>query len=240
MYYHDLHNRFRKRLSRIYEGYSREWSFLISIGLEYQTTLNDIQSMLPTKSIVGNLGYYKAENGNYYEGTWKNDSLIYGLVYLADQNMLFAGSFDESGRSDCSGVAFDLSKADPKNGKVTTMVGNFRIRDGQLSLYDSECLINIANVKNNELSSIDAYLGQYAEGDREGTFINKEISDSIRIRWDKYKDGEIQSGMSSIEILPRTLMMVYTCIWYLVKYVYGTIFLVTPLYYSSKKKNWKI
>ena len=87
LYYHDLHNRYRRRLKRIYENYSKEWFFLISIDLEHRTIMSDIQSMSPTKNIVNDLGYCKAENGNYYEGTWANNSFVYGLVYLAEQNV---------------------------------------------------------------------------------------------------------------------------------------------------------
>lgn len=240
LYYHDLHNRYRRRLKRIYENYSKEWSFLRSIDLEHRTTMSDIQSMSLTKNIVNNLGYCKTENGNYYEGTWAKESLVYGLVYLAEQNVFFAGSFDESGCSDCCGVLINLGENTNKKRQVTTMAGKFRIKNGQISLYDSECLINIANIKNNELSSIDSYLGKYVEGYAEGTFINKEISDDIRIRWDKYRDGEIKLSMSSIELLPRTLMMFYTLVWYLVKYVYGMGLFITPMYYILRKKNWKI
>ena len=242
LYYHDLHNRYRRRLKRIYENYSKEWSFFISIDLEHRTTLTDIQNMPPSKIIVDNLGYYKAENGNYYEGTWANGSLIYGIVYLAKQNVFFTGSFDETGCSDCCGVTIDLGEIINKKRQVTTMAGKFRIKNGQISLYDSDCLINKANIniKKNDLSSFDSYLGQYVEGYAEGTFINKEFSDDIRIGWDKYRDGEIKSSISSIELLPRTLMMFYMLVWYLVKYVYGIMFFITPLYYILRKKNWKI
>lgn len=241
LYYHDLHNRYRRRLKRIYENYSKEWSFFISIDLEQRTTMDDIPSMTPAKNIVDNLGYCKAENGNYYEGTWDNGSLVYGLVYLAEQNVFFVGSFDESGASDCCGVIIDLGVNANQKRQVTTMLGKFRIKNGQISLYDSECLINNVNIKNDELLSMDSYLGQYVDGYAEGTFINKEISDDdIRIRWDKYRDGEIKSSMSAIELLPRTLMMFYTLIWYLVKYVYGMGLFITPLYYIIRKKKWKI
>ena len=240
LYYHDLHNRYRRRLKRIYEKYSREWSFITSINLEYRNTLNDIKNVSMSKNISDNLGSCKTENGNYYEGTWKNDSLIYGLVYLAEQNIFYVGSFDESGRSDCCGVVVDLGEDNSKKRQVTTMVGSFRFKNGQLAPYNSECLVNNANIKNNELSSIDSFIGEYVDGYAEGTFINKEISDEVRIRWDKYRDGEVKSSMSSIEVLPRTLMMFYTLIWYLVKYVYGMVLFITPLYYILRKKNWKI
>ncbi len=240
LYYHDLHNRYRRLLKRIYENYSKEWSFLISVSLEYRTTMNDIVCMSPIKNIVDNLGYCKAENGNYYEGTWQNGFLVYGFVYLAEQNAFFAGSFDESGCSDCCGVFVDLGESTNKKHQVITMVGKFRVKNGQISLYDGECLINNANIKNNELSSIDSHLGKYVEGYAEGTFINKEIASDIRIGWDKYRDGEIKSSMSFIEVLPRTLMMFYMLCWYLIKYVYGTVFFITPLYYIIRKKNWKI
>ena len=240
LFYHDLHNRYRRRLSRIYENYSKEWSFLISIDLEYRTTMNDIPSMSPIRNIVDNLGYCKSENGNYYEGTWQNGSLVYGLVYLAKQNVFFVGSFDESGCSDCCGVVVDLGKSINKKHQVTTMVGKFRIKNDQLSFYNSDCLINKVTIKNNDLSSVDSYLGQYVDGYAEGIFINKEISDNIRIRWDKYKDGEVKSSMSAIEVIPRTLMMMYILVWFLVKYVYGMGLFITPAYYILRKKNWKI
>ena len=240
LYYHDLHNRYRRRIRYIYEHYSWEWSFLISIGLDHRTILRDIPNMDPVKNIVNNLGYYKAENGNYYEGTWQNGCLVYGLVYLAEQDVFFAGSFDESGRSDCRGVTVDFGDMTKKQRQITIVAGNFRVKNGSMSLYDSKYLCSITNIKNDELTSIDTYVGEYVEGYEEGTTINKEVSDNIRIRWDKYKEGEIKSSQSSIEVLPRTLMMFYMLVWYLFKYVHLSVFFITPLYYILRKKNWKI
>ena len=156
--------------------------------------MHDIPQMSPTEHIVDNLGYRKDENGNYYEGTWQNGVLIYGFVYLAEQNVFFVGSFDESGFSDCCGVQADLGDANRTKRQITTTVGKFRVKNGTMSLYDSACLINYANVdiQKNELISLDSYVGQYVEGYAEGTFLNKELSDEIRIRWDKYRSGEIR------------------------------------------------
>ena len=50
LYYHDLHSRYRSRLKKIYEAYSREWAFLLSIDPDNRTTLIDIAQMYFSRS----------------------------------------------------------------------------------------------------------------------------------------------------------------------------------------------
>lgn len=238
--YHDLHNRYRRKLKHIYENYSREWSFLITIDLSYRKTMVEIPQMLQGEHIVNGLGYRKDEQGNYYEGTWQDGRFVYGLVYLADQDVYFVGSFDESGQSECRGVAADLGEEKKNKRTVQTLAGVFKLKNGDLSLYNDIFLNNLANIKNDEFVSMDSYVGRYEDGYIEGTVINKEISDEIRIRWDKYKDGEKTSGSAGWEMMPRILMMFYVAIWYLFKFVHCSAFLITPLYYYFRRKNWKI
>jgi len=240
LYYHDLHGRYRRRMRQIYENYKKEWSFLLSIDLERRTLLKDIPKMAPGERMGDRLGYRKDGNGNYYEGTWANGKLVYGLVYLAAQDVFFAGSFDESGNTDCRGVFVDLGDENARKRQISTVAGNFRFRNGRLELYDGLAVINTVTVKDGEFCSMDSKIGRYSEGYAEGLFIHKEISDEIRVGWLKYRDGEVRKSSSSLGAIPRTFMMFYMLIWYAIKYLYGSILLVTPLYYYFKKKNWKI
>ena len=240
LYYHDLHSRYRSRLKKIYEAYSREWAFLLSIDPDNRTTLIDIAQMNPDERIVNNLGYRKDENGNYYEGTWENGHLVYGLVYLAEYDLYFVGSYDESGSTNCSGVALNYGQPDKKKRDIQTMVGNFRVKNGAFCLYDSWGMINVAHCKHDEVVSIDSQIGLFENGYAEKTFIEKEWSDDVRISWTKYRDGDVKASMSGLENIPRTLMMFYMLVWYLVKYVHGCMFFITPLYYIIRKKNWRI
>ena len=93
LYYHDLHNRYRRRLKRIYENYSKEWSFLISIDLEYRTTLSDIQSMSPTKNIVNDLGVQmvtKTDNMVKFKNSLPADELIKSIAKHKIDDILIA------------------------------------------------------------------------------------------------------------------------------------------------------
>lgn len=242
LYFHDLHNRFRKRLKRIYENYLDEWSFMVSVNLENRTLMNDVITLDPGEHIENNLGYRKTSEGNYYEGTWENGRLIYGFVYISEQNLYYAGSFDETGRSNCHGVAITLITSPKGKQQVETVVGEFRYQKERLSSYESNCLTMVVKAKDERLTFCGASIGKFEDGYANGTFIEKEYdNDSIRINWVKYRDGDVKSEMSAlIEGLPRILMMFYMLIWYLVKYVYGSAFFITPLYYIIRRKQWRI
>lgn len=240
LYFHDLHARYRSRLKKIYEAYGAEWAFLLSIDPDNRTLLIDIPQMEPGERIVNNLGYRKDENGNYYEGTWENGKLVYGLVYLAAQDVYFVGSYDESGKTDCCGVGLNYGQVNKGKRDIQTLVGNFRIKNGEFRLYDSWGMINVVHVKNDEAVSSESEIGLFKDGYAEKTFIEKEWSDNVRIGWTRYRDGEAKGTMSGIELVPRTLMMFYMLIWYLFKFVHCSMFMITPLYYIIRKKNWRI
>ncbi len=240
LFYHDLHARFRKHLKKIYASHGNEWSFLLTLSLEHRSTLVDIPQLKPGEKIVNNLGYRVDEEGNYFEGTWKNGTLIYGLVYLSNSNIFYVGSFDESGRSDCQGVAINLGKENKNKRQISTVASTFRLKNGTLTPFNSNCLITQANIKNETFESIDMHAGQYIDGYAEGLFINKEISDNIRVGWEKYKNGEVKSSLSSWEMILRMIMALYMLMWYMIKYSYGLLFLILPLYYHFRKKNWRI
>ena len=240
LYYHDLHDRYRMRLRKIYEAHGAEWSFLLSIDPDYRTILVEIPGMEPGERIVNHLGYRKDENGNYYEGTWEGGKLVYGLVYLAAQDVYFVGSYDESGKTNCSGVAVSYGQVNKGKRDIQTLVGNFRFKNGEFRLYESWGMTNVVHVKNDEAVSSESQVGLYKDGYAEKTFLEKEWSDGVRIGWTRYRDGEAKATMSWIENLPRTLMMFYMLVWYLAKYVVASTFFITPLYYIIRRKTWRI
>ena len=53
-----------------------------------------------------NLGYSKSSNGTYYEGTWQDGILTYGLMYPGDASYVYVGKFDKY-RNPVDGVLFD-------------------------------------------------------------------------------------------------------------------------------------
>ena len=238
--YHDLHGYFNKRLRGIYEEYRNEWSFLISVDYSYRSYFDDIQQMSPQKSIVNNLGFVKDENGNYLEGTWVDDKLIYGLVYVAETNSVFVGRFDKDGLA----YGVEMTKVETKNDlKVETVIGTYKSNKDCFQLYDSICL-NIETVvkkrkdKTGEIETVTAVIGKYVQGYAEGRFYLKEISNDIRIRWDKYKDGEIKSSMKlGINMIPRIYIAILMMMYFMLKFTYG--WLIFPIYRSIQKKNWR-
>ena len=239
--WHDMYNRFRKKLRDIYETYSYQWSFFISIGSDYGDIFDTIINMEPSENIVNQLGYRKDENGNYFEGTWKNDKLIYGLVYLANQNVFYVGSFDESGNSDCKGVRFDMGNPKSNKNIVEIIATSFRLKNNALTPYEGSCLIVTTHTQNNEIQYMNAVVGQYNGGYEEGLFITKKFSNWVHIRWDKFRDGKIKTSTNLFEIyVLRSIMSIYLFSWYIIKFVYGYFFFIIPIYYSNRKKNWQI
>lgn len=237
LYYHDLHNRFRRRISRIYEAYGNEWSLVISLERSY---LEQLTSMPMGDCIKNNLGYRVDENHNYYEGTWKNGSLIYGLVYLAESNQLFVGSFDKPGSSICRGICAPLTvDHEHLSGDRYISAGCFRLKNGTLSPYESDILTVHSKWKKGENVDALAVVGKYVEGYEQGSFLTKDLDD-YSIAWARYKEGEMTAHSHWVESIPRTLMMLYFCVWLLFKYVHGSMFFITPLYYIIRKKRWKV
>lgn len=54
--------------------------------------LPDIDNLYPRERIVDNLGYrFDEENGIYYEGTWQDGELVYGMILPLRVGMIFMG-----------------------------------------------------------------------------------------------------------------------------------------------------
>ena len=236
--YHDLHNRFRKRIRKIYEAYSHEWSFLISLDPSF---LKEIPSMPIGECINNNLGYKVDGNHNYYEGTWKNGSLIYGFVYLSKSNQLFVGSFNETDASACWGVCALMTVThDHFSGETYMSAGQFKLENGNISPYESDILTIHSDYKKGQATQAIAVVGKYNEGYAHGSWLTKDLN-SNTIVWARYKDGEVTAHSHWVESILRILMMFYFLPWLIVKYVHGTVFFgITPLYYIVRKKNWRL
>ena len=165
---HDLSVFFKKGLKKIYESYSKEWSFLLSVGLENRTLFNDIRNMQPGEQIANNLGYRVDENGNYFEGTWQDGKLIYGLVYLSNIEVYYVGSFDESGITNSSGVGVNWAEDQSGKAVVTAIAGNFRKKNDKFDLYEADGMEVDTYSENGNLAGAEVTIGKYNEGYREG------------------------------------------------------------------------
>lgn len=239
LYCHDLHHRFHKRIRKVYESYGKEWSFLVTLLARQKDFLSTIENLPNGEYIHNNLGYKMDSQGNYYEGTWENGSLVYGLVYVTKSNQLYVGSFHDSGKENCCGVCATVDFKSNQIQITQTSAGQFRFVNTEFSLYEGNALILVEEWKKGRLI-YKAITGSYDEGYEEGTFLFKTIGRDIRISWIKYKEGEIKSRMHLIAYFLRGLMAWPVFAWFVLKYIHGTVFLITPLYYSIRKKNWRV
>ncbi len=230
--YPDIHIKFNKRFKKIYDKHKREWSFLVSCGGDYNSTWQDIIDMEPESNIQHNLGYIKDDVGNYYEGTFKDGHLIYGLMYLESQHAFFAGSFLQE-RNLCQGVCFFLI-GEKTVKQVDLKMGTFLLQNNTLQLYDDLCFESKVS-KNNEA---EVWVGQYDGKYENGTFYAKMYDDDhgIRVSRCKYVDGEAKGSISCLEMVLRGgLLMWYTLIFYMLCFTYGLPFFLIYKYVQKKK-----
>lgn len=236
-FWHDYHGRFNKKLMMIYHTYKNEWSFINSINYSYRTLLDEIPGMDPQEQIVNDLGYRKDEQGNYYEGTWSNGTLVYGLMYLANQNLFCVGSFTSDSAPEFQGVCAKIDLNKRNDGNVTTSIGTFRMKDGLLSLYRSTAFIMVAKIKQSDLKSVTATIGNYDGGYAEGRFYSKTLGGDIRIGWALYKDGEVKrEGGGFFDMALHTLLGLYMMPYFMLKFTYGIPFWL--IYKAIQKSNW--
>ena len=239
-FWHDDHGHFNKRLKTMYHTYKREWSFLGSINLSYRTLFEEVPAMPPQERIIDSLGYRKDEDGNYYEGTWDNGELIYGLMYLAKQNIFCVGRFRNGMVREFHGVTINLGVNQKKTGNVTTSIGIFKADGDELTLYRDLSLTVVASCKNGDMKSIDATVGKYDGGYETGRFYTKSVysNDDIKIGWDRYKDGEVVKSSGGIfDILLHFVLGMYMTAYFMMKFTYGL--LIWPIYRAIQKKNWR-
>lgn len=242
-FYHDYHARFNKKFSTLYHEYKKEWSFLNTVGLNNRTFLVDIANMQPQQSIHNNLGYKKEPNGNYYEGTWENGRLIYGLIYLSAQNIVMVGKISYNNQMECQGASWHFSDYPnsteaSKDQEVRTTLGRFLIEPNKVYFCNCEGFFMDGVIKNGNFLGFDAYVGRYDEdGYETGRFYNKEISDEIRITWAKYKEGSIVRSCNGFHIFLHMILALYMIPYYMIKFTYCLPFYL--IYRASKKHNWK-
>lgn len=239
-FYHDLHGFFNKRLKKMYNEYQPEWSFMMSIDIEYRNLVEEIAALSPGDRIVNGLGSRKEQNGNYYEGTWINGALVYGLLYFAESGALVVGSISDGNiiRGACL-----IKEATKNQAECRLLMGIFKETANFCRLYDSSCLsINITKkVRNGEAigdGEIEATVGQFEDGYEQGRFYQKSFSDNIRIGWGDYKDGEIKRSFKlGFNVIPRLYIAIVMMPYFMIKYTYGL--LIFPIYRAIQKKNWR-
>lgn len=241
-YYHDYHGRFNSKFTQLYHAYKKEWSFLNTVGLNNRTFLIDIADMEPQEYIRNNLGYRKDKNGNYYEGTWENGKLIYGLVYLSQTNTVLVGEIHYNAKTECHGVSWCFSDqikncSANTDQKVRTVLGISAVEENRSYLYQSTGFFMDGVIKNGNFLGFDAYIGNYDEGYENGRFYNKEVSDEIRITWAKFKDGGIVSNANGFHIFLHLILALYMIPYYIMKFTYFLPFYL--IYKAVQKSNWQ-
>ena len=102
LYYHDLHGHFNKRAKRIFEKYISQWSFRVS--LDSYGNIWDGKAV--EDHIENGLGTVLNNDGFYYEGTWENGNLVYGLV--AGENTNFVGRIEYNSTVTYHGVVGEV------------------------------------------------------------------------------------------------------------------------------------
>ena len=97
----ELYPDFEQAFQTAVKKYKYAYSLLCSYSLDFIDSL-------PAKSSfpMNNLGWMKDENGNYFEGTWQDGRLLYGLMRKGNGSFVFVGTFDANDEPE-EGVMFD-------------------------------------------------------------------------------------------------------------------------------------
>lgn len=222
--YHDLRGQFNKKLKKLYHTYKKEWSFLISIDAE--ATVKKILTLPIEEKIVDGLGYKKEENGDYYEGTWSDGKLVYGLFYNSAQGVIFVGKISTNASvKEYHGVIC--------GDKVLNVGISFKKED-TLIPYKG---ISFTAAANNGTEF--AIIGSYEEGYAHGKFYSKYFyRDGIKFVYERYKDGESTYTSGSAFGFWHFILAITNpvMIYFIIKFTYGLpIYLI---YRAHQKRNW--
>ncbi len=99
----EYYTAFRSEFEDAIKKYKYAYSLILNLDFSYATNMMDCEC------INDGLGYKKSNN-RYYEGTWENGQCTYGMMWAADVNYAFIGTFDENMFPD-EGVAMVLNKS---------------------------------------------------------------------------------------------------------------------------------
>lgn len=170
---------FKRAFNDAIEKYKYEYSLLCSYDLSFINGL-DVGEYFPKD----NLGYRKTEDGTYYEGTWQNGELLYGLMRASNGSFVFVGSFD-GGCTPDEGVMFDGAH-----------------KMGLFKNYELNCLhgIQICTDVSFEDLTLDYFIevGGFEDGHENGEVIRymQQTSGNVMIFKDKFDYGDIvQPGL---------------------------------------------
>lgn len=238
-FFHDIHGGFNKRLTKIYEKYKYEWSFVASLNHDWNEFITGVSALPVGENVVNGLGYKKDENGIYYEGTWKNGKLVYGLLYKQTEtdSLLFVGDFNNDEASSMNGVMSIMSHNN-RNTMAELNIGNIHIKKDNFNFYNGSTLSLNTEIKNSEIISMDATISEYSDGYCYGKVFSKNFSNNdINVSLRKYKkNGEVK-GVGAWGIIWRIYIGILMMVYFMLKYTYGLLFF--PIYRAIKKKNWK-
>lgn len=225
----DICNRFKKKFVRILEKYEKEFSFLTTRGfINFKT---EIENMEVGTKISEEVGYLKDADGNYYEGTWKNNRLQYGLMYSVQSGVLFIGTFFNDSYSRFDGVAAFLSE----DGELRIAFGTQNIYENVSRLDADEAMVATMDLKTEKGIIV---IGKYINGYEEGKMIAKNM-ESGEVDSLNYQDGEIKTApvLCALGAVLRWFLGWYMLLFYMMYYVYFFIFLIHLGVKKSKKKK---
>ena len=237
--YHDVHALINKRVKQSYHKYKKEWSFMISIGLDRSDFVTSISEMEPTENINNDLGVRVDENGNYYEGTWENGALKYGFIYFKSCDMYFVGSINKnrSNETTYDGMRFCVRNIKAKNSEFYHSFGTFFFKKDELIPFEG-LNMQIVDTIGNELIERVCTVGHYDCGYAHGLFRGKIITANNRqIFVSKYKDGALKRSAGNLFMVLHFFLMFYVFFYFLYKYFVFWPFVA--LYRYSQKRNWK-
>ena len=236
-FWHDLHCRFNNKFKPIYERYKQEWSFFALFSTDHADIARKILMMEPCEEIHQGLGYKKLENGDYFEGTWEDGRLVYGLAYYAQHNTWFVGRFEYRMTDTMEGVAQRTVEGNKTN-TVTSILGKFYFKKEIFRIHSGDAFTCVSRVRDGEILGMDVSVGGYIDGYEHGHHYTKSFNDGIKVGYGKYKDGDFKSSIGPWGWIWRTYTaLTWMLMYYMIKYTYGLpIVLIVNAY---KKKHWK-
>jgi len=122
----EYYNAFRSEFEDAIRKYKYAYSLILNLDFSYATNMSDCEC------INDGLGFKKSGN-RYYEGTWENGSISYGLMWVSDIKYAFIGTFDENGLPD-EGVSLMIENT------------GYELEAGLFSLVDFNNTANIGTL----------------------------------------------------------------------------------------------
>ena len=236
--YHDVHGYFNRELKALYSQYNKEWAFIFGMPEKVVSAMKErIRNGEGYECIQNGLGY-RVENGLYYEGTWKNGQLVYGLMANVSLDTVFVGRFDRNSvKNNVLYHGVEVSVDEQKKETIQTILcGTLHMKNDDLHPYSDQALIISNSTKNGILANITLYEDGYANGiGYAKEFINGEIN----IAMGRYKDGDLVndiSGSIGFRFAHKILALIMID-YFMIKYTYGLF--VFPIYRMIQRKKWR-